>query len=210
MLLILGFFLTAILIVLIAIYFAVGKKSKDDDEIIEPKSFAELNVLDSAVGDSITIHGAGDSFQDLNFTVDRKDRYEAGGDEWFEVSGRYKGRRVFVEITDDDDIEVLVNLANTEITLGDLGMTEEDLVRVDETHDSSVSFSYNNSVWQFEWSGEIGYFKNCGGEGEGYYNWDFTEKGGSRKISIEKWEDEPFKVILSRNVNSDDVEVFRS
>lgn len=209
MLLILGFCLTAILIVLIAAYFLAGKKS-EDDEIIEPKSFAELNVLDASVGDSITIHGAGDSFQDLNFTVDRKDRYVAGGDESFEVSGRYKGRRVFVGIAEDDDIEVLVNLANTEISLGDLGITEEDLVRADETHDSSVSFSYNNSVWQFEWSGEMGFFKDGGTEGEGYYNWDFAEKGGSRKISIEKWEDEPFEVILTRRVNADDVEVFRS
>ena len=209
MIFVLTFFLTAILIVLIAIYFVIGKQNKDD-EIIEPKSFAELNVLDAAVGDSITIHGAGDNFQDLNFTVDRRDRYESGGEQWFEVSGRYMGRRVFVEVSEDDDIEVLVNLANTEISLSDLGLTEEDLVSVDETHDSSMTFSYNNSVWQFEWSGEIGYFKGGGAEGEGYYNWDFAEKGGSRKISVEKWEDEPFEVILSRKVNPDDVQIFRS
>lgn len=162
------------------------------------------------MGDALVIPGLGDNFTDLQVTVDLRNRYEYGGEKWFELSGRYKGRRVFVEVENDDDIVVLVNLANEDITLANLGITEEDLVRMDESHDKSQSFSYLGSQWRFDWSGEIRYFKGDAGSGEGYYNWDFNEQGGRRVLSVEKWEGEPFEVILSHRVNADDVQVFRS
>jgi hypothetical protein len=200
--------LAVILVVLILMYQRLGPPKPPTPP--EPKNAAELSITDADVGDSIVVHGAGDSFADLTFTVDRKDRYEANGESWFEVSGRYRGRRVFVEVANDDEIEVLVNLANERLTLSDLSLREEDLVRFDETHDRNAGFSFRNSQWHFDWSGEIGYFKDGDGAGEGYYNWDFAEQGGNRVISVEKWEGDPFEVILSRRVNSDDVQVFRS
>lgn len=200
--------LAVILVVLILMYQRMSPPKPPAPP--PPKNAAELSIADANVGDSIVIHGAGDSFADLSFTVDRRDRYEANGESWYELSGRYRGRRVFVEVVQDDDIEVLVNLANDDLTLADLSLTEQDLIRFDETQDRGQGFSFRNSRWNLDWSGEIGYFKDGGSEGEGYYNWDFAEQGGNRTLSVEKWEGDPFEVIVSRRVNADDVEVFRS
>ena len=168
------------------------------------------SVSNLQIGDTILVPGAGDDFSDLNFTVDRRDRYEAKGENWFEVSGLYRGRRVYVEVYTDDETKVLINLANEDITTGNLGVGEEDLIKFDKAQDRSQGFSYKGSQWLYDWSGEIIYLKGSDSQGEGYYCWDFREQGGRRELCVEKWEGEPFEVILSRVVNPEDVQVFRS
>ena len=89
-------------------------------------------------------------------------------------------------------------------------MTEEDLVRMDESQDATASFDYNGSNWRYDQSREIGYFKDCGSDGEGYYSWDFQEVDGERYVTVEKWEGEPFEVRSSRKTNPDDIQLFRT
>lgn len=202
-------FLLAVLIVVFIILFAIYMR-KDKDRTRPPapvENLAELSVAAAAVGDNISIRGAGDDYADLDFTVDRKNRYDSGH-EWFELSGRYNGRRIYVEVSEDDELEVTVDLGRVEIALGDLGLSEDDLIRMDETQDQSESFDYDGSTWRYKSSREIGYFKDDGAEREGYYSWDFQEQDGERILSVEKWEGEPFDVCLARRVNPDDVQVF--
>lgn len=206
-------FLLAVLIVVVIILLAIYMR-RDKEQTLSPppvENLAELSVAAATVGDNISIPGAGDDYANLNFTVDRKNRYESGGDEWFELSGQYNGRRIHVEVSEDDGVEVTVNLSRVEIALGDLGgLSEDDLTRMDESQDQSESLDYDGSMWRYESSHEIAYFKDDGSESEGYYSWNFREQNGERVLSVEKFEGEPFEVSLSRRVNPDDVQVFRN
>ena len=205
-------FLLAVLIVVLIILLAIYMR-KDKDKTRPPapvENLAELSVAAATIGDNISIRGAGDDYADLNFTVDRKNRHEADGDKWIELSGRYNGRRIYVEVSEDDEVEVTVDLSRVEIALGDLGLNEDDLLRLDESQDQSESTEYDGSTWRYESSHEISCFKDDGAGHVGYYGWDFREQDGERILSVEKWEGEPFEVCLARRVNSDDVQVFRS
>src|SRR5580704_15304262 len=65
-----------------------------------------LKVTDAHAGDALSISGAGENYADLDFTVDRMTRYDAGNRRWFELSGPYLERRVAVRVGGDDEVEV--------------------------------------------------------------------------------------------------------
>lgn len=155
-------------------------------------------------GDEIVVARAGD-VGDLRFTVEKIHRYVSGDDEWFEVGGSYNGREVFVE--QHTAGAVLINLSASTPSLGELGLSEDDLVRMDENRSSSESFFYDGTEWHYRESQEVGWFNDGNPEAEGYYNWDFVDSTGERFLSVEKWEGEPFETILSRVFPADAVKV---
>ena len=202
---IIGIFVIALIVVVVLI-FRKKKQTKPTESI---EALTDLRVTDAQVGDSISISGAGDDYEDLDFDVDRKHRYDSGGDESFELSGLYRGRRSFLEVSQDDQISVVLYAGNVKPELHDLGLSEEDLTRMDENQDRAEVCEYDGRRWNFQESGEVNFFREAGSTGEGFYSWEFREESGAGVLSVQKWEGEPFEVSLGRVVNADDVHVFR-
>lgn len=196
-------------IFLYLIYYLFGKRGGKPADA-PSRDLANLQIVDAREGDTVSIPGAGDDYDDLDFTVDRRDRYECGSERWFELSGMYRGRRVFVECYGDDELEVSVKLKPTEVRLQDLGLEDADLVRMDEAQSRSEGFDYDGSRWDYEGSREMEYFRGGTGSGEGFYGWEFREHGEDRILYVEKWEGEPFEVGIAKTVHPGDIRVYRS
>ena len=62
------------------------------------EDLANLKVTDARTGDVLSVAGAGDRMNDLDYTVDRGTRFEAGSRTWVELSGPYLERRVSLRI----------------------------------------------------------------------------------------------------------------
>ena len=103
---------------------------------------------------------------------------------------------------DDDTQQVGVIPAGATITLAQLGLTEDDLIRWDEGDGPGQPFDFDGSRWGFVWSGEVICSEENSSHREGYYGWDFAEQGGQRILCIEKREGEPFEVILMQLVDA--------
>ena len=164
----------------------------------------EFGSVRARRGDEIVVARAGD-VGDLRFTVEKIHRYVSGADEWFEVGGSYNGREVFVE--QHTHGAVLVNLSQSTPSLNELGLSEDDLIRMDESRTPSESVFYDGTEWNYRESQEVGWFNDGSPEAEGYYNWDFVDSSGDRFLSVEKWEGEPFETVLSRVFPADAVQV---
>lgn len=187
---------------------AFGGGYQKGDRQLPEKNLAHLTVKDARVGDVISIAGAGDDFEDLSFDVERRNRYESGGEAWYELAGRYKGRHVYLEWYDDDMLECVLNRGK-ELFLDELGISEDDLARFDAEQTRSNFVEYEGQKFRYDGSHEIGYFKDGRGDGEGFYNWDFVSEDKSLIISVEKWEGDPFEVSLNEKLNPDKITVFR-
>src|SRR2546421_10937677 len=87
------------------------------------EDLANLKVTDARAGDVLSIAGAGDRMTDLDFTVDRGTRLEAGARTWVELSGPYQERRVSLRHGGDDEIEVFLHSSPNRVTLDDLGLS---------------------------------------------------------------------------------------
>ena len=205
-----GIILIVLGLLLLALIIMIVRKGKTTSPLMPQQDLASLDITDARHKDVVSILGLGDDFEDLDFTVDRKNRYESGGEKWYEVSGMYKGRRVFAEYHEDDELEVTVNLGKKKVKLADLNQTESDLVRMDEERSSSNGFEFEGLRWNYDSSNEVGFFQDGLGGEEGYYCWNFTSQDNLRQLFIEKWEGDPFEGGIAEVVNPSDVKVFRS
>src|SRR5215468_652401 len=96
------------------------------------EDLANLKVTDARSGDVLSIAGAGDQMTDLDFTVDRGTRYEAGSRSWVELTGPYQERRVALRVAGDEEVETYLHSKPQRVTLDDLGLSEDDLAQIDE------------------------------------------------------------------------------
>ena len=170
---------------------------------------ANLKITDARVGDTLSVVGAAEDFSDIDFTVDRRDLYEAGSRQWTALSGTWRDRRVFLEVHNEDTVDVLGNFDGRRITLDQLGMTEEDLGEIDQRQNPTDFFDFEGKFWLYRLSREMGVFSEGRDTGRGFYGWQFQEQDGKRYLSVRKFEGEPFTASIWIRVEPTDVSVFR-
>jgi hypothetical protein len=170
---------------------------------------ANLKVTDARVRDTLSVTGAAEDFSDIDFTVDRRDQYEAGSNRWTAVSGTWRDRRVFLEVHNEDTVEVLGNFDGRRITLDELGLSEDDLAQLDARQNPADFLDFENKFWLYRFSREMGVFGEGNTTGRGFYGWQFHEQDGKRYLSIRKFEGEPFTASIWTRIESADITVFR-
>jgi len=170
---------------------------------------ANLKVTDARKGDVLSISGAGDNMTDLDFTVDRFARFDAGSHNTVWLRGLYHERRVTLRLDIGDDLDV--NLANDprKLTLEDLGLSEDDLAQMDERQNTADSFEFDGKVWLYRRSREVKAWSGDSAQPTGFYDWEFQEQDGKRALEVRKSEGEPFAVTLYTAVPASDVTVYR-
>jgi len=173
------------------------------------EDLANLKITDAKVGDMVSITGAGDDFGDLEFKIDRHNRYEAGEKTWVELGGMYKERRVYLEVMDGDELEVTAVLHPNKLTIGDLLLSEQDLTELDQRQNTGDNFEYDGKLFYYRFSKEISVLRDGETRGTGYYMWEFREDGGNRLLTVKKGEGEPFAASLATRINPGDITIFR-
>jgi hypothetical protein len=179
------------------------KKPKPQEDL------ANLKVTDARVKDTLSVNGAAEDFSDVDFTVDRRDFYEAGSQRWMELSGMWRDRRVTLEVHSDDVVEVRGNFDGRKITLDEIALSEDDLAQLDTRQNQADFFDYDGKFWMFRQSREMAIFNDDASTGRGFYGWEFHEQDGKRWMVIRKFEGEPFTAAIRVKVEPGDVTVFR-
>src|SRR5215831_10613624 len=187
---------------LLAIFLVIVlmKLFRKDPKPVQPayqapvEDLANLKVTDARTGDVLSIAGAGDQMTDLDFTVDRGTRLEAGARTWVELSGPYKERRVAMRVGGDEEIEVYLHSSPDRVTLEDLGLSEQDLADLDERQNPSDNFNYDDTSWNYRISREVRVWRENQPQPSGFYYWEFLTADGKRLLGIRKMEGEPFTV----------------
>jgi len=171
---------------------------------------ANVDLVNARPGDVVSIPGAAADFSDVDFTIDRRSAYEYMSRRWTDLSGEFRGNRVYLEVQPGSEAQVMGILDPRRLLLPDVGTSEDGLADMDARQDQNAFVEFEGRRWQFEYSREIGYFENEVGDGEGLYRWLFRESGGNRVLIIEKWEGEPFDVRIGQRLNPRDVTVYRA
>lgn len=173
------------------------------------EDLANLKVTDARVGDTLSVTGAAADFSDVDFTVDRLDVHEAGDRQWKELSGSWRDRRVYLEVHNEDTVDVFGNFDGRKLTLDELGLSEDDLAQMDQRQNPSDFFDYDGKFWLYRFSREMGVFSGGAPTGHGYYAWRFQEQDGKRFLNIRKAEGEPFTGSIWTSIQPADITVFR-
>lgn len=199
-------------IILISVLFRIftmKKKAHGGSEPL-PRDLADMTIKDARVGDVVTITGFGDDYDDVDFVIEKRNRYESGGVEWFELLGVYKGRQVWIEWEEDDALEITATTPERKLRLSQLNITEEDFARMDEEESTDHFVEFDGQKYYYAESCEAFYFKDCKGPGEGYYLWDFEGEDGESFLAAEKWEGEPFDIFTGKSIKPYNVKVYKT
>ncbi len=172
------------------------------------EDLAHLKITDAKPGDNLSIAGAGDQFADLDFTVDRRAMVEAG-EKWTELSGMYRDKRVTLQVHNNETLEVFGNFDARHITLDQLMLSEQDLADIDARQNPADSFEFEDKVWLYRWSREVGIFQDNELQGTGCYAWHFQEETAGHVLTIRKFEGQPFAATVAQKVSPDDITVYR-
>jgi hypothetical protein len=170
----------------------------------------DIDSWDAGPGDVISISGAAEDFSDIDLAVDRRSTYESNARRWVDLSGEFRGVRMYLEVYRHPQPDLIGILDPRKLSLSDIGVTEDQLADMDTRQDPSAFVNFAGKQWRWESSREIRYFENDLGDGEGLYRWLFQEPGGNRLVCVEKWEDEPFEIRLARRLNPRDITVYRA
>ena len=170
----------------------------------------DLDPWDARPGDVISISGAAADFSDIDLAVDRRSTYQSNTHRWLDLSGEFRGVRMYLEVYRHPQADLIGILDSGKLSLADIGVTEDGLADMDTRQDPSSAVDFEGKKWHWESSREIRYFENDLGDGEGLYRWLFKEPGGSRLICVEKWEDEPFDIRIARRLSPRDITVYRA
>jgi hypothetical protein len=170
---------------------------------------ANLKGTDARVGDVLSVTGAGADFSDVDFTVDRVEQYESGSRRFIALSGMWRDRRVYLEVHNEDTVEVYGNFDGRHLTLDEFGLTEDDMAEIDRRQNPSDFVDFEDKFWLYRFSREMGVFSEGRDTGRGYYGWEFQEQGGKRRLTFRKFAGEPFATSIWIIVEPADITVLR-
>ena len=182
--------------------FGKGKKRE--------KPPAEDETIRSArVGDVVVIEGFSLTYEDAYFIIEEVNRYESRSGKWYELIGVEGERRVGIEWSDDDGLFISVTEQEGPLGLASIGLSEDELIRMDEEHSIDNSFEYEGQRYIYRNSQEVRFFKDNQQQWVGLYLWEFVSEDQDTMISVNKWEDVPFEVYVSTSVSPDIVSVYK-
>jgi hypothetical protein len=197
-------------VVLVIVIMQFFKKHPEPVSPAAPvEDLANLKPQDARVGDAISVSGAGDNMEDLDYTVDRSTWVTAGSRQWLELGGPYKVRRVVLRVGGDEEVEVSIHNDPRKITLEDLGLSEDDLAQMDERQNTADSFEFDGKTWLYVISREVQAQRSDRPQPDGFYYWEFREQDGAGILGVRKEQSEPFAVTLFTGIQPGNVTVYR-
>jgi hypothetical protein len=169
----------------------------------------EETIRTAGVGDVAVISGFSPTYEDAYFLIERVGRYEGPSGSWHELIGVDGDRRVAIEWSEDDGLFITVTEQGSAMGIESVGLSHDELVRMDEENSLSSSFSYEGDRYMYRNSYEAFAAAQGGGEGEGFYIWEFASEDGEKLVSVVKSEGVPFEVYTPVVVAPEIVSVYK-
>jgi len=185
--------------------FGKSKKRRPSDSGSSP----DETIASVKVGDVVVISGFSPTLEDAYVITEKINRYESPFGKWYDLVGSDGDRRMTIEWSGDDDLSIFVSLLEAPMGLSAIGLTEDELVRLDQEQSIDEYVEYEGERYFYGNSYEAIRFEDGGDEGEGFYLWEFFTKEHKRTMSVVKWEGMPFEVYASEAVSSNLVSVYK-
>lgn len=167
------------------------------------------SIRSARIGDVLTISGYSVEYDERLFFIERIHRYTSPSDTWYELLCVEGDDRLWIDWTDGRELSVTVTEDTGPSGLTATGLTEDDLVQLDEEHSIDNYVTIDGDNYYYRNSAEILFFQDNRGAGEAFYQWDFEQDGGQRVLAITKWEGRPFEVAFSEAIDPDSLTLYQ-
>ncbi len=196
---------TSVFLIILVIAAIAGlyyyKKQKEQKEHDNEKSQdqpqpqrEDRQLLQVGPGGLVQLTNAGPEMKDMDVSVLARHVYREGGDEWYELEGESGEGKVWLDIEEDDDLEV--SLVIQRMKLQDIGISPDDLDKMAELEEGEVQ--YDGRKFEFEESGEADFLRNGDtSKPEKVRYWDLESEDEKFLLGVERWGDNDYRAYLS-------------
>ena len=167
------------------------------------------SIRSARVGDVLTINGYSVEYDERLFFIERIHRYSSPADTWHELLCVGDDTNLWIDWTDERDLSVNVTEDTGPTGLISTGLSEEDLVQLDEEHSIDNYVAIDGENYYYRNSAEVLFFRDGKGPGDAFYQWDFISEQGSRALTITKWEGRPFEVVYSEAIAPESITLYQ-
>ena len=167
------------------------------------------SIRASRVGDVVTFSGLSPEYDDRLFFIERMHRYSTAADTWYELLCADGDTRLWVDWTDGSELSVSVTEDTGPSGLTATGLTEDDLIQLDEEHSIDNFVAIDGDNYWYKNSAEVLFFRDNQGPGDAFYQWDFVQDQGDWGLTISKWPERPFEVVFSEFISPDRVTLYQ-
>ncbi len=183
-----------------------GKKGRRPSS---SESSRDESIRSARIGDVVVISGFSPTLEDAYVVTEKINRYESSFGKWYDLVGSDGDRPIAIEWSDDGGLTMFVTSQESAMALSAVGLTDDELVRMDEDHSLDNFLAYEGERYLYSNSYEVYRFEDDRDEGEGFYLWEFFTAGREKTIAVVKWEGMPFEVYASEALSPDIVSVFK-
>ena len=166
------------------------------------------SIRAARVGDVVTISGYSVEHDERLFYVERIHRYSSPSDTWHELLCADGDERLWLDWTDGRELLLTVTPDTGPSGLTATGLTEDDLIQLDEEHSIDNYVTIEGDNYHYRNSAEVLFFRDNRGPGDAFYQWDFIKEEGDMTLTISKWEGRPFEVVFSEVIDPESVTLY--
>lgn len=161
----------------------IGFYRKRQNAVKAKREPFQFRIQDMQIGGVFQIQGGGKNGEDLDLHVEKKHIYKESNFSWFELVCNSGNETLFLEVEDDD--ELLLYLTTDKMTLGEIGLSKNDLTLIANNEKGNCRFKDHS--FKYTESGTAKFYKNGEGSGENFSYWDFRSEDGNWFIGAEMW-----------------------
>ncbi len=161
------------------------------------------------VGDVVSIQGLALAYDDVYFFVERLNRYTSDAETWYELTCVDGDTHIWIDWTDGYDLFVTATDDPDPTGLESIGLTEEQLIGLDEEHSIDNQIEVEGDQYFYKNSSEVMFYQDNRGRGKGFYLWDFIREDGERVLAVSKWEGRPFEVAFGKVIDSSRITLYK-
>ena len=176
----------------------------------EPVAPAPDESLRAArVGDVLTINDYSVEYDGRLLFIERIHRYTSAADTWYELLCVDGDDRLWIDWTDSRELSVTATEDRGPVGLSATGLTENDLIQLDEEHSIDNYVTIDGENYHYRNSAEVLFFRDSKGPGDAFYQWDFIREQGDAVLTISKWEGRPFEVVFSEAIAPESITLYQ-
>jgi hypothetical protein len=199
------YFIFILLAVGAFLYILHLKKASTESQSSSPKD-VPLVIENVRPGGVVQLEGIGENLEDFDVVIKARHSYVEDGFTWYELEGERGTTPVWIEIEEDDELEVSICLRKLKLT--EVGITGGDVEAIEAKDKGKIEFESIQYI--YEDCGDATFYRNASrsGEGERRHYWDFESKDGKHYLSIERWGSKEYVAYLSEPLRPGQIKVF--
>lgn len=166
---------------------------------------SEARMTDVRPGAVIHLRHIGADMREVDVEITARHTYKQGHYQWWELEGETGTGTVWLDVEEDDELEVSLSLER--LTLEDVGLTAAALDGM--AANGKGELTHGDERWRLLEANQATFCRNSDpAQGEPLHYWDFEAEQGEHDLAVERWDNGDHAVYRMQTLKPSQIKIF--